>query len=77
MMRRRIVLIDAAGCIFRELDISDIDNADARTPITIQVQTQCDMEHWHDGQTIETVPWGRRLTAMLAEVPGLMAAFGA
>ena len=62
MIRRRIVLIDAAGHVFRELDISDIDNADVRAPITIQVQTQCDMEHWHDGQTIITVPWGRALT---------------
>lgn len=63
MRQRRIVLIDACGQVFRELDISDIDNADIRAPITIQVQTQCDMEHWHDGQAIITVPWGQRLHA--------------
>lgn len=61
MIRRRIVLRDAAGSIFRELDISDIDNADAAAPVTIEIQTQCEMLHWHDGQTIVTVPWGRAL----------------
>ena len=61
MQARRIVLRDAAGCIFREMDISDIDNTDTRVPVTIEIQTQCDMQHWHDGQTIITVPWGRAL----------------
>lgn len=63
MIARRIALIDAAGNVFREIDISDIDNADIRTPITVQIQTQCDLGHWHDGQTFYTVPWGSRLHA--------------
>jgi hypothetical protein len=61
MQRRRIVLKDFAGRVIKSLDISDVDHANTQYRMTLEVQTQCDMLHWHANQEFDTVPWGQRL----------------
>jgi hypothetical protein len=59
MDARRIALIDLNGSIVGMIDVSKLDHANSQTPMTLAVQTRCDMGDWHTGQEMELVPWGR------------------
>jgi hypothetical protein len=63
MDKRRIVLLDAAGSIANigVLDVTRVDNANTQCMMQLEVQTRCDLGHWHAGQRIQLVPWGRAL----------------
>jgi hypothetical protein len=45
----RLVLTDVDGkdATNMTIDVTNIPNADARTPLTIIAIQQCDMGHWH------------------------------
>ena len=45
----RLVLVAPHGGVIsdRELDLDGIPNANAQSPISIIVQQQCDLGHWH------------------------------
>jgi hypothetical protein len=58
---RRIILRDVVGNIMTDvpaMDITNIENADSRATIIIEVQQLCDMLHWHTLNHYTTVPWG-------------------
>lgn len=61
MDRRKIVLLDAAGRVVAEMDVSHIDHADYRAPMLAEVRTRCDLGDWHAGQSVELYPWGNRV----------------
>jgi hypothetical protein len=61
MKQRVVALVDTDGHLIRSMDISDLDNASCLAVMTLEVQTQCDMGDWHQGQQMRLVPWGRRI----------------
>ncbi len=58
MDARVIVLRDANGAAVKTLDVSDLDNADARALLALTVETRCDLGEWHQAQRTELLPWG-------------------
>ena len=61
MDRRKIVILDAGGCVIKELDVSEIDNASAAAVMQLEVRTRCEMGDWHAGQRVVLSPWGNRV----------------
>jgi len=61
MDRRKIVLLDAGMKVVKELDISEVDHADARIGMYVEVRTRCEMGEWHATQRVELYPWGSRI----------------
>lgn len=61
MNSRRIAIIDASGVVCATMDVSDLTNASVQTPLHLEVQTQCEMGHWHSGQGVILSPWGRAI----------------
>ncbi len=59
MDKRVIRLTDENGCTIGEMDISGIEHANTTWPITLTVETRCDMGHWHTNSTWDLPVFGR------------------
>jgi hypothetical protein len=59
--RRKIVLLDAADHVIKELDVSEVEHASIQAAMHIEVRTRCDMGDWHATQRLELYPWGRSI----------------
>ena len=49
MAERRLVLYQPNGARVpgKEISLRGVPNADARAPITLQIEQKCSMDHWH------------------------------
>jgi hypothetical protein len=61
MKTRRLIILNGADMIAVSMDISDLDHASSTFPMTMAIQTQCDLGDWHTGQKTILEPWGRAL----------------
>lgn len=39
-----------------EIDLTDIDNADHRTPFSVEILVECDLGNWHSESRVGILP---------------------
>lgn len=61
MGKRVIRILGPGGGVLREIDISDLDNADTQCPLALEVATLCDQGEWHSKGWTALPLWGNRL----------------
>lgn len=61
MDKRTLTLRNPDGSAIHQIDISDIDNANTLCPIYLEVETRCDMGHWHTNSIYTIPPFGRAI----------------
>lgn len=63
MNARAIVLRDTDGRAVKTMDVSELDHDNPQAPYAVSVETQCDMGEWHQGERVELVCWGPRVSS--------------
>lgn len=62
MQARHLVLRDMNGEVIKDLNVSDVDNANSAAQMSVTVETKCDLGEWHVSDRYNLLPWGPRIS---------------